>query len=54
MVGAGVVYRTNFGEAEDGVITEVRGRWVFVRYRGDQVAKATNPAALEPLLGNES
>lgn len=31
---------------EEGVITEVRGEYVFVRYGGDVTAKATRPEDL--------
>lgn len=44
-VGHGVVYRSGTGLAEDGVITGV-GAVVFVRYKGDQNAKATYPGDL--------
>lgn len=50
LLGAGVVYRPfPGGLPEDGVITSVTDRWVFVRYRGDVGAKATDPAQLTPL-----
>jgi hypothetical protein len=38
-VGHGVVY---LPQHEDGVITSVNDRWVFVRYSGDSHSKATN------------
>jgi len=44
-VGAGVVYRS-MGGIEDGVITSVNSRVVFVRYKGDNGSKATNPGDL--------
>lgn len=44
-IGHGVVYRSGEDLAEDGVITGV-GALVFVRYKGDQHAKATCPADL--------
>ena len=50
-VGAGVVYIPENGAREDGVITSVTSRWVFVRYRGDAGAKATNPGDLTLLAG---
>lgn len=49
LIGHGVVYRPHNGAAEDGVITDVQGQYVFVRYRGDEWAKATSPGDLEPL-----
>lgn len=53
-VGSGVVYRPYpGGPAEDGEITEVRGPWVFVRYAGDGIAKATAPESLVLLHGGE-
>lgn len=45
----GVVYRPEGRPPEDGVITDVNERYVFVRYRGDQHSKATDPGMLEPL-----
>ena len=44
-VGHGVVYRSGTDLAEDGVITSVDAL-VFVRYKGDQTAKATYPGDL--------
>ena len=43
--GHGVIYATGH-RAEDGVITSVGDRWVFVRYAGDQHSKATAPELL--------
>jgi hypothetical protein len=47
-IGDGVVYRSGDGAAEDGVITSVSDRYVFVRYacpcHGG--SKATSSAAL--------
>jgi hypothetical protein len=45
-IGAGVVYIPEHGAREDGVITSVTSRWVFVRYRGDAGSKATSPGDL--------
>ncbi len=45
-VGRGVVYRPQHGRFEDGVITSVRGAWVFVRYSGDATSRATAPEDL--------
>lgn len=43
-----VVYRPRRNVAEEGVITGVSGAgWAFVRYDGDDHAKATDPAMLE-------
>jgi hypothetical protein len=50
-LGEGVVYRTAYGKTEDGVITSVGDRWVFVRYAGDQRSKATDPVPLEYSIG---
>lgn len=41
-----VVYRPAGGSAETGVITAVRGPWVFVLYAGGHHAKATDPGML--------
>ena len=53
-VGHGVVYRP-YGycdcAAEDGTITSVNGRWVFVRYGHGTTSKATDPADLTLLAG---
>ena len=46
-IGDGVVYTPRHGASEDGVITGVGHLYVFVRYRGDVSAKATNPDDLE-------
>lgn len=51
-IGAGVVYRPHDGAAEDGEITSVSSRFVFVRYRGDAGAKATDPSMLDFLAGD--
>jgi len=48
-IGAGVVYTPTHGGREDGVITSVGDRYVFVRYRGDQHSKATSPDDLTRL-----
>jgi len=46
-IGRRVVYRPyGGGRPEYGFITEVRGRWVFVRYGSDPSAKATAPQDL--------
>lgn len=46
--GASVIYRPHPGApGEDGTITEARGRYVFVLYRGDAHAKATAPQLLD-------
>lgn len=50
-IDEGVVYTPAGGPAEDGVITGVSNRAVFVRYKGDLHAKATNPADLKLLGG---
>ena len=48
-IGEGVVYVPGHGEREDGQITSVSDRFVFVRYTGSMHSKATDPADLEPL-----
>ncbi len=53
-VDSGVVYRTAYGRTEDGVITSVNDSYVFVRYAGDQISKATDPQSLELLSGGVS
>lgn len=45
-VGAGVVYLPPGRPREDGVITSVNDRYVFVRYDGDKGSKATTPTDL--------
>jgi len=52
-VGRAVVYRPQFGPAEDGTITSFNEAFVFVRYRGDAGSKATRREDLE-WLGGES
>ena len=47
-VGDGVVYAPAHGVREDGVVTGVDDRYVFVRYAGDEHSKATRPELLEP------
>lgn len=47
--GQAVVYRAYPGApAEDGTVIRSNDRYVFVLYRGDATAKATNPTNLEP------
>lgn len=47
-IGQTVVYTPyGGGRPEGGVITEIRSRWVFVRYGQDQFAKATMPQDLQ-------
>lgn len=52
-IGNGVVYRRDgwcdCHETEDGTITSVSSRWVFVRYGYGTTSKATDPADLELL-----
>lgn len=45
-VNAGVAYLPPGGRREDGVITSVNERFVFVRYDGDTSAIATHPTDL--------
>ncbi len=55
MIGRVVVYRPKPGymgrvaPAEQGVITSVNARYVFVRYGANPGSQATDPADLEPL-----
>jgi hypothetical protein len=50
-VGSRVVYRPDPAiPAEEGVITSVTDRWVFVRYGADIGAKATGPENLDLVL----
>lgn len=49
-VGRSVVYRGHAGEREEGVITSVGERYVFVRYRSQHPSapgQATDPDQLE-------
>jgi hypothetical protein len=46
-VGDGVVYRPDEGDPEQGVVSSVGERWVFVRYGSDSGAKATEPGMLD-------
>jgi hypothetical protein len=48
-LGPAVVYRSKGGDkVEDGVITSVGDRWVFVRYRGSlSTSAATDSEDLE-------
>jgi len=50
-IGNGVVYRSGTPRAEDGVITSVNARFVFVRYGTQATSQATYPADLELLAG---
>jgi hypothetical protein len=45
-VNEGVVYNPHGGPAEDGVITWVSDRYVFVLYSGDLYSKATDASTL--------
>ena len=49
VVGRKVTYGSRFSEIEEGVITSVTDRFVFVRYGNDVNAKSTNPADIEYL-----
>jgi len=49
-IGDGVIYRPRGGiGTEEGKITSVTDRWVFVRYGTRRAAEATDPADLELL-----
>ena len=45
-IGDGVIYRPAHGETEEGTITSVNDRFVFVRYGARRTSAATEPAAL--------
>jgi hypothetical protein len=45
-IGAGVVYRPDHGDAEDGTIVRVTDFHVLVLYAGDRTPKATRPEDL--------
>jgi hypothetical protein len=48
-VGDGVIYRPpggGYDSAEEGTITSVNDRWVFVRYGRSRTSAATDPADL--------
>jgi hypothetical protein len=55
MIGAAVIYRPpgwteeSWAPAEQGIITSVGDRWVFVQYGADHHPKATDPAQLRLL-----
>lgn len=49
--GHGVVYQPAHGDAEEGTITSVSDRFVFVRYGSRRTSAATEPAALTLLAG---
>ena len=46
-IGLLVVYRTEYCGPEQGVVTSVIGRYVFVRYGAQVGSQATDPADLE-------
>ena len=48
-IGNGVVYAPEHGAAEEGTITSVNDRFVFVRYGSRRTPAATEPAALSLL-----
>ena len=50
----GVVYRPAHGDAEEGTITSVGDRFVFVRYGSRRTSAATEPAALSLLARTET
>jgi hypothetical protein len=45
-IGHGVVYRPAHGDTEEGTITSVNDRFVFVRYGSRRTSAATEPGAL--------
>lgn len=48
-IGSAVVYRPRPGVVEQGVITSVNDRYVFVRYGAQMTSQATSPSDIEPL-----
>ena len=46
-VGRGVVYVPPHDARQDGVVSSWNERWIFVRYRGQESAQATDPADLQ-------
>ena len=50
-IGDKVVYHQPHQEPEEGVITSVNARYVFVRYGSQVTSAATCPEDLEPLAG---
>lgn len=50
-IGREVRYTPYRGKVEEGVITGAGDRWVFVRFAGDTIAKATAPGALDFIGG---
>ncbi len=46
-IGRSVIYETNYGTKEEGVIVAVNPSFIFVRYGNDKHCKATNPSQLE-------
>ena len=53
-VGDGVVYRPSHGVAEEGTITSVNDRFVFVRYGSRRTSAATEPGALTLLASSKT
>lgn len=49
-IGAGVVYLSGDGAAEQGEITSVNDHYVFVRYQGRWQSQASLPGMLSFLL----
>ena len=50
-IGSKVIYQPHGGPVEEGVITSVGSRYVFVRYGSDVGSKATSADALTLLAG---
>ena len=48
-IGDGVIYQPNHGDAEEGTITSVNHRFVFVRYGSRRTSAATDPSSLSLL-----
>jgi hypothetical protein len=53
-IGDGVVYRPAHGDAEEGTITSVNDRFVFVRYGSRRTSAATEPGALTLLAAGKA
>ncbi len=55
-IGRGVVYRPSYGDPEDGVITSIGWKFVFVRYASQPPGangQATSAGDLEWLTGED-
>ena len=53
-IGGGVIHHGDTDRAEDGVITFVTDRSVFVRYKGGMASYAADPADLTLLAATDA